>query len=92
MYKYDIFEFIGNTGVLMLIITYFLFTIGKLKNQIIYLLLNILSASLLLINLCVHVNISGIMIEIFWILISFLGLVRQIRINILQKKNKAHQL
>ena len=88
MYTYDIFEFIGNIGVIILIITYFLFTIGKLKDNLYYLLLNVLAASLLLINLLVHVNISGILIEIFWILISVIGILKELRKRVVQKIQK----
>ena len=76
MYNYDIFEFLGNLGVALLIITYYLHTTHKIRSQGLYYILNIAAASLLLINLCVHVNMSGIIIETFWIGISILGMYK----------------
>jgi hypothetical protein len=80
-YSYDIYEFIGNIGVIILIGTYFLHTMDKIKNPINYSILNIISAIFLLINLTVHVNLSAIIIEIFWILISLIGIIKNFANN-----------
>lgn len=76
-YEYNIFEFIGNIGVILLIATYYVSTLNVIKNKKYINILNLVSAILLLINLIKHPNISGILIEVFWILISLVALFRK---------------
>ncbi len=76
-YEYNIFEFIGNIGVICLIATYYFSTLDIIVNKKYINILNLFAAVLLLINLLKHPNISGIVIEIFWIIISLMGLFKK---------------
>lgn len=73
--EYTIYDFIGNIGVVILISTYFLLIHGKIKAEDIkYSLLNLISAILITVSLMATLNISSLIIEIFWIAISLYGI------------------
>ncbi len=68
---------IGFIGALLAIIAYFLLTDGKLSSHSpVYLGLNILGSTLILLSLFTHPNIASATINICWILISVVGLLR----------------
>ena len=76
-YTYTWSDFVGNIGVILLVATY-----GGLQFNYLdakgfwYSLNNLLVAILLGINLYYKPNLSSILIEIFWLLISSYGLWR----------------
>ena len=79
---YDLLDFAGNIGALMLMIAYFLLQLNKLKSEsLAYSLLNALGAGLIALSLLGKFNLSAFLIEIFWILISFLGIYRYFRLK-----------
>jgi len=74
IYYYDI---IGIVGVLIIIISYFLLQIGKLTiDNIIFSILNIIGSLLILFSLNYNWNLSSVIIESFWIMISCIGVYK----------------
>lgn len=85
------FDFIGNIGVFLILITYLLLQLEKLESQTIaYCLLNAIGASAILFSLCFKFNLSAFLIEFFWLLISVFGLIKVLFKNShwREKKNK----
>lgn len=76
-YSYNWSDFIGNIGVLLLIGTFALLQFDKIDAKgFWYSFNNLIVALLLLVNLYYKPNISAIAIEVFWILLSLIGLYR----------------
>lgn len=70
-------DFVGSVGVAILIITFLLLQLGKLESsRLIYSLLNGLGASFIAFSLLFDFNLAAFIIEIFWILISLVGVYR----------------
>jgi hypothetical protein len=75
--SYSYFDFIGLIGVVLIIGTYLLLQLDKLKSDSLnFSLLNCLGAGLILISLIVKFNIAAFVIELFWALISLIGIIR----------------
>lgn len=75
-YHYNWHDLIGNIGVAMLILSYLGLQLGKLRvDGFWYSGINLLAAILLGINLYHRPNLSSIIIEWFWGLISLYGVV-----------------
>ena len=78
--KYSLFDLIGNIGVVVLIIAYLMLQLNKLSSSgLAYSLLNAIGATLIIISLRVNFNLSAFIIEVFWVLISFVGIYRYFR-------------
>lgn len=74
---YSWFDFVGNVGVLLMVIAYLLLQMEKLSSSAIsYLLLNTVGAILVIISLTFRFNLSAFLMEAFWLLISLYGLAR----------------
>ena len=70
-------DFVGNVGVAMIVGTYLLLQIGRMRSTAVaYSLLNALGAILIVVSLCFDFNLSSMIIEIFWLAISGYGLWR----------------
>lgn len=70
-------DLIGMVGVIITLAAYYLLNINKLSSiDRIYLIMNFVGSSLVLLSLCVHWNLSAGVIEGAWALISLLGLYR----------------
>ena len=68
-------DFLGASGAALIVITYFLLQTNKLNPKTItYSLFNLIGASLILVSLYFNFNLSAVVIEIFWVAISLLGL------------------
>jgi len=71
------YDVIGMTGTLMVVVAYFMLQLQRLSaTGLLYNLLNLLGAVLLLISLCFNFNLASVVIEVFWIAASLVGLVR----------------
>ncbi len=71
---------IGMMGTSIVVGTYFLLQMGKMESQSLsFNLLNLLGATLLMLSLLVHFNLASMVIEVFWILASLVGLWRYFR-------------
>ena len=80
--KYGVMVLVGNIGVAILMITYLLLQLEKLKStNLSYSVLNALGASLIVASLIVDFNLSALLMEVFWVLISFIGIGRHLRLK-----------
>jgi len=77
---YHWFDLVGNLGVAMIILAYLAMQIGHLDGRgMVFSVLNASGAALILVSLYYDFNLSAFIIEIFWIAISMIGIVRQLR-------------
>jgi len=80
--NYGLLDFVGNVGVVILMVTYLLLQLDKLRsNDLSYSLLNAVGASLIVVSLLVNFNLSALLMEVFWVLISFVGIYRHFRLK-----------
>ena len=80
--NYGLLDFIGNVGVVVLMVTYLLLQLSKLRSDdLAYSLLNAIGASLIVVSLLVNFNLSAFLMEVFWVLISFVGIYRYFRLR-----------
>lgn len=77
--KYGLLDFLGNIGVLFLMIAYLLLQLNKLSNGLLYSTLNALGAGLIVVSLLTNFNLSAFLMEVFWVLISLIGIYRHLR-------------
>lgn len=77
--RYGLLDFLGNIGVLLLMIAYLLLQLNKLSNGLLYSTLNALGAGLIVVSLLTNFNLSAFLMEVFWVLISLIGIYRNLR-------------
>jgi len=83
--KYGLFDFLGNVGVVIMIVAYLLLQLNRLdSNAPPYSLLNAFGAGLVILSLSVNFNLSAFIMEVFWILISLIGIYRYLRTRALK--------
>ena len=71
------YNILGTIGVGVIVVTYFLLQLGRVKSdQLIYSLLNGIGAMLILISLYYDFNLPSVVVEAFWLVISIFGIVR----------------
>ena len=71
------FDLAGFIGVVMIVIAYLLLQLDKLpSSSLSYSLLNAAGALLIIISLIFKFNLSAFIVEVFWFLISLLGLTK----------------
>lgn len=72
---YAWYDIAGTIGVTIIIVTYVLLQIGRVRSdQIAYSLLNAIGALLILISLYFSFNLPSFIVELFWLLISLFGI------------------
>jgi hypothetical protein len=77
MGNYAWYDLVGNVGVALVLAAYLGLTLGKLaSDRPPYLLLNLAGSALLLVSLVFAFNLSAVLIQVFWIAISLVGLGR----------------
>lgn len=75
--NYAWYDFVGSTGVGIIIFTYILLQTERLKSEtLIYSILNVVGASLIVFSLFFNFNFSAFIVEFFWILISIYGIAK----------------
>jgi predicted membrane protein len=80
--KYGLLDLVGNVGVVVLMIAYLMLQLNKLRSDdLAYSLMNAAGASLIVISLLVNFNLSALLMEVFWVLISFIGIYRYFRLK-----------
>lgn len=80
--NYGLLDFVGNVGVVVLMVTYLLLQLNRLQsNDLAYSLLNAIGAALIVLSLLVNFNLSAFLMEVFWVLISFVGIYRYFRLK-----------
>ena len=84
--KYGLLDFVGNVGVVIMMIAYLLLQLNKLSNGLLYSSLNAIGAGLVVMSLLVNFNLSAFLMEAFWVLISFVGIYRGLRSRPLQSQ------
>lgn len=73
-------QFIGLTGAAMVLYAYFMISQRKWsEQQKIYHITNIVGAGCILFSLAFNFNIAAFVIQIFWIIIGVLGLIKLMR-------------
>lgn len=78
--KYSFTDFLGNVGVVLIIIDYLLLQLNRIgSNSLSYSLLNAIGASLIIISLLFNFNLSAFVMEAIWVVISLFGLYRYFR-------------
>ena len=78
--KYGFTDFLGNVGVVLIIIDYLLLQLNRISsNSLSYSLLNAVGASLIIISLIFNFNLSAFLMEAIWVVISLFGLYRYFR-------------
>jgi hypothetical protein len=78
----DFADVIGIVGVIMILIAYYFLSVGKwISDSMLYQVLNFVGAWLILFSLYFHWNFSSVVIEIAWIIISVMGMVRVVRLR-----------
>ena len=76
-YDYVWHDIMGNIGVFLLISSYWGLQTGKLASDgLLYSVINLVVAVFLTINLCYRPNLSSLIIEFFWFIISVYGIMR----------------
>jgi hypothetical protein len=85
--NYGALDLIGNIGVVLLVTTYLMLQLNKLSSDgLAYSVLNAVGAALIVISLLVDFNLSALVIEVFWVLISLLGIYRYFRLKALRSQ------
>jgi hypothetical protein len=70
----------GTLGVVLIVGAYLLLQLNRVaSNALSYLIANAVGATLILLSLFVEFNLSAVLMEIFWLAISLLGLLRRAR-------------
>ncbi|MCB2113264.1 MAG: hypothetical protein R3C42_05615 [Parvularculaceae bacterium] len=70
-------DVVGLIGVALVVVTYFLSQIGKMNTtRALYPGLNAIGAAMILVSLYFRPNPPSVVIELFWLAISIVGLAR----------------
>jgi hypothetical protein len=78
--NFTFFDLLGTGGVVVLMVTYLLLQLNRLdSNALAYSVLNAFGATLITISLLVQFNLSALIMEVFWVLISLFGIYRYLR-------------
>ncbi|MDG2047138.1 MAG: hypothetical protein P8J79_07955 [Halioglobus sp.] len=71
----NIIDAIGLLGTLMVVLAYFLLQLEKINpKSLSYNMINLAGATFLLFSLCFNFNLASLVIEVFWIGASLIGL------------------
>ena len=85
--SYGPLDFVGNIGVVVLMIAYLMLQLNKLSSAgLTYSVLNAIGASLIIVSLLFDFNLSALLMEVFWVLISFVGIYRYFRLKALRSQ------
>ena len=85
--NYGPLDFLGNAGVVMLVVTYLMLQLNKIRSDgLAYSLLNAIGASMIVISLLYDFNLSALLMEVFWVLISIVGIYRYFRLKALRSE------
>lgn len=73
----SVYDILGTIGTIIIIGTYVLLQIGKIKSESLkYSILNAIGATLIIISLVHSFNFSAFIVEFFWVLISIYGIIK----------------
>lgn len=86
--SYQWYDLVGNIGVFFILITYLLLQLDKIDSHTMkYSCLNAVGASAILCSLYFEFNLSAFIIELFWLLISLIGIIKFFLMKLSFKKN-----
>ena len=75
--NFNLFDTAGFVGVLLIVIAYLLLQLDKLpSSSLSFSLMNAAGSLLIILSLLFKFNVSAFLIEVFWFLISLLGLAK----------------
>jgi len=75
--SFDLFDLAGFIGVLLIVIAYLLLQLDRLpSSSLSFSLLNAAGSLLIMFSLVFKFNVSAFLVEVFWFLISLLGLTK----------------
>jgi hypothetical protein len=75
--NYRWFDFVGSIGVALIIVTYILLQLERIRSEtLLYSLLNAVGASFIIVSLVFEFNFSAFIVEFFWLLISMFGIAK----------------
>ena len=78
--NYHWYDRLGMIGVMTILWCYFSLQLGKIKSEeLIFSLLNGVGAIFILISLLYEFNLSAFLVELFWLLISLMGIFTGIK-------------
>ena len=84
--QYNIIDAIGMLGTLMVILAYYLLQLERIDPKSLrYNLMNLVGAVFLFFSLCFNFNLASLVIEIFWIGASMIGLWKYWRRHAVRK-------
>lgn len=73
-------DWVGIVGVVLTLLAYYLLNVNKVKStSMIYLYFNLVGSCLLMFSLMFSWNLSSVLIEIAWITISLIGILRVLK-------------
>ena len=76
----EIYDIIGVVGFFLYVMNYSLLTLQKLRSeQVTYFIVNWFAAGLVLIGLMQSFNLASVLIQVFWLLISSVGIYIRLR-------------
>lgn len=85
--NYGPLDLLGNIGVVVLMVTYLMLQLNKLSSDALaYSVLNAVGAGLIVVSLTSNFNLSALMVEVFWVLISCVGIYRYFRLKSLRSE------
>jgi uncharacterized membrane protein YfcA len=77
--NYGVHDFVGNLGVVVVLVTYLLLQMDRMAaTSLTYSITNAIGAVLILISLAQDFNLSAVIIESVWLIISIFGMARTI--------------
>jgi hypothetical protein len=80
--NYGLIDLVGIIGVIIIVVAYLMLQLEKIKStDLSYSVMNALGASLIVASLIVDFNLSALLMEVFWVLISFIGIGRHLRLK-----------
>ena len=83
------YDYVGTSGVVVILVAYFLLQTERLSStDLSYSVVNLIGAAFIAISLLYDFNLSAFIIELFWIAISFYGILRYVG----AKRNAGDQL
>lgn len=75
--EYHWYDFVGNIGVILILLAYLLLQISVLKSESLnFSFLNLIGALLILVSLYFEFNLSAFLVEFFWLIISIIGILK----------------
>ena len=80
--NYGLIDVIGNIGVVIIVVAYLMLQLDRIKSSdLAYSVMNAVGASMIVASLIVDFNLSALLMEVFWVLISFIGIGRHMRLK-----------